>query len=881
MHPSLGVIADRYQLERLLGCGGMGEVYLARDEQLGREVAVKLLPQEVCSDPRRLARFRREGRLAAALNHPNICTVLEVGEAGGRPYIVMEYVKGQTLRHRVAEGPLPVVEVVDLGLQVADALAEAHAHGLVHRDIKSGNIVVTARRQVKVLDFGLAKQVGAEGASRVISVTETANTQPGLVVGTLPYLSPEQALGLNVDHRSDLFSLGIVLYEMVTGRLPFQGRSGTEVIDHILHDEPPSITRFVEATPDELTRIVRKLLAKDPEDRYQSAREVVVDLRRLRAELSGEGRPGAAGTAGRAARGRRLALWMALGGAVAALVTAAIFHAARTRSAGQVRLEPIAHTTAPGWEAYPALSPDGNEVAYAAENDGNVDLWLMDSAGGHPLRLTDHPGEDWKPAWLANGRQILFVSDRSGTPSLWLVGRFGGSATSVLEDADEPAVSPDGSLIAFSRRGQGEAGRTIWVAPLAEPGAARQVTPDGLGAWDHRNPAFSPDGRTLAFADFQDVWLVAADGSGPPRRLTDAAATHVEPAWFPDGRTLMLTSWRGGTLAIWSLRTDGRGLWRVTAGTGPERQPSLSRDGTTVAYSTRREGQEVLVTDLVTGRRERLASSSRDSSPDLRPDGGAVVFASDRSGNRHLWLQTLVDGRPEGPPRQLTSGPGRSAVPSFSPDGKTVVYYRIVEQRRELWVVSAGGGPAAQLTGGTPNDFNPSLAPDGRCLAFSRVQNGGSEIWALDLEPGGAAGAPRRLVAGPAGASFAMWSPAGDRLAFLVDGDVWAADVTGCAADGFGAQPGTRLTRGAEGRDLAWAADGAALLVSGTWGGDQLELRRLRLADPDGSTELVLEIGEPEGEGTFGVSRDGRFVTTIDADPRGDIWVARVVRSQR
>ncbi len=877
--PASEVLEGRYRLESLLGSGGMGEVYLARDEHLGRPVAVKLLPEEVATDPSRLTRFRREGLVAAALSHPNICTVFEVGDTGPRPYIVMEYVEGQTLHALVIDEPLPIAEVVELGIQIADALAEAHAHGLIHRDIKSGNIVVTAKRQAKILDFGLAKQIGARPVQE--DTTESLNTEPGERIGTLPYMSPEQALGLEVDHRTDLFSFGVVLYELVTGRRPFQGRSGPELVDRILHSEPPSISRLVDEVPDEAVRIIRKLLAKDPEDRYQGAREVVVDLRRLKSDLSGEG-PGD----GMALRGRSRRIrsrYTLAGVAVLAAVAISILTAwaMRTRRVTQIRLEPVTHTTAPGWEASPALSPDGSEVAYCAEADGNIDLWLMDSAGGQSLRLTDHPAVDCSPAWLADGREILFVSDRGGLPSLWRVGRFGGSATPVIEDAVEPAVSPDGSRIAFSRRGLEGGGLTIWVSPLDDPEAAYQVSPEGLGVWDHENSTFSPDGRVLAFADHQDVWLVAADGADPPRRLTDGSATHRDPVWFADGRTLLLTSWREGTLALWTVDVVDRSMSRVTTGTGPEGQPSLSRDGSTVAYSTHQVGQDVVITDLVTGRREHLASSAYDASPDLRNDGGAVVFSSDRGGGRHLWLQPLVDGRPEGGPLRLTSGPGRSAVPAFSPDGETIAYYRIIDQRRELWLVSAHGGAAVQLTDGMASDTNPSFSPDGSCLAFSREQNGDSGIWVLDLSQTGAGNPPRQLLGGPAKGSFPMWSAQGDCLAYLVDGDAWVTGPVVCSESGSQTPAGVRLTHGAAADDLAWAADGKALLVSGAWGGDHLELRRVLIDDPGAGLELVLQIGDPRGEGTFGVSGDGRFVATIDADTRGDIWVARVVQLGR
>jgi Tol biopolymer transport system component len=673
-----------------------------------------------------------------------------------------------------------------------------------------------------------------------------------------------------------LFSFGVVLYELVTGRLPFKGRSGPELIDHILHNEPASISRFVEEVPDEMVRIIRKLLAKDPEDRYQSAREVVVDLRRLKAELSGESRPPAEAPWVQSRRRRRMVLAAAFLGPAVALVLVVVYQVFRVDPGVQLRLEPITHTTAPGWEANPALSPDGHEVAYCAETDGNVDLWLMDSAGGQPLRLTDQSGLDCSPEWFPDGREILFVSDRTGTSSLWRVGRFGGTATLVLENAVGPAVSPDGSQIAFGRRDREGAGLTIWVAPLDNTGAARQLTPDGLGVWDHENPAFSPDGRTIAYADFQDVWLVPADGSTPPKRLTDGSSTHRDPAWLPDGRTLLMTSWREGTLALWTIGVDGSDLARVTPGTGPERQPALSFDGALVAYSTNKASEDVVVTDLVTGHRERLASSAGDGAPDLRADGGAVVFSSDRAGGgRHLWLQPLVGGRSEGNARQITSGPGRSAVPSFSHDGRIVAYYRIIDLRRELWVVPAQGGAPIQLTEGTPNDVSPSFSPNGRCLAFTRIENGGSAIWSLEIGADGAAGIPRPLVTEPADTAFPMWAPGGKRLAFLAEGDAWIVEISECPAPDAKSRRTVRITQGAEALDLAWGEDGGALLVSGAWGEGRLELRRISLDDSAAQPEFVMEIGDPRGEGTFGVSRDGRFVTTIDTDTRGDIWVSR------
>jgi Tol biopolymer transport system component len=546
----------------------------------------------------------------------------------------------------------------------------------------------------------------------------------------------------------------------------------------------------------------------------------------------------------------------------------------------QLRLEPVTHTTTAAWEDDPALSPDGSTVVYCSGHNGNIDLWSMDSAGGEPLRLTDHPARDRCPVWTADGREIVFASDRGGDWSLWRVGRLGGPATLLVEDAFDPAISPDGSRIAFSRRKRGEANRTIWIAAMNAPETARQLTPDGLGVWGHRQPAFSPDGQTVAFADFQDVWLVPADASTAPRRFTDATASFGDPTWFPDGRNLLLTSSLHDTVALWSVDRNGRGLARLTPGTGPERQPSLSRDGTLVAYSTHQEGSQVVVTDLLSGRRQALSTSSSDASPDLSADGDAVVFSSDRSGGFQLWLQALENGRPQGEPRPLTSGPGIPAVPSFSPDGERVAYYRIVDQRRELWMAPTRGGAAYQLTADAECDIHPAFSPDGGCICFSRTAHGQSQIWVLELDENGAVAPPRLAVASPDSASFSAWSPTGDRIALLSEGEVWVVPAPGCAIPTPAANTiATQVTNGAGARDLAWVDGGTALLVSGVWGGDSLEIRRLVVDDPDSSPETVLVIGDPRGEGTFGVSRDGRFISTIATHTRGDIWVARLVGS--
>jgi len=279
-----------YEIIKMLGHGGMGEVYLARDTRLNRQVAIKVLSSEVAENTEQLARFRKEAGFAASLNHPNICTIYETGEVNGQTYICMEHVEGKSLRDRIAGEPMPLQEVLDIAIQIADALEEARKKNIVHRDIKPVNILLTARNQAKILDFGLAKQIRTAGSSDLSgAVTESSITQTGAVRGTVAYMSPEQALGKPVDPRSDIFAFGVVLYQMLTGRLPFSGASTTEVFDAILHKTPAPVTRFNDAVPQDLVRVLNKMVEKDPDTRYQSVHEVWVDLRRIRGESTAKG----------------------------------------------------------------------------------------------------------------------------------------------------------------------------------------------------------------------------------------------------------------------------------------------------------------------------------------------------------------------------------------------------------------------------------------------------------------------------------------------------------------------------------------------------------------------------------------------------------------
>jgi len=868
-----------YEILHPIGRGGMGVVYRAWDVVLGRPVALKTPRVEHAIGATQRRKFLREARAISSLSHPGIVTVYEAFEANGVPWLAMELVDGEPLSALLADGkPIAIDLVIEHAILLAGALRLAHENGVLHRDLKPSNVMVGNDGRARLTDFGLARAV-LEWSDASPPAEQSTITGDGRMVGTPGYMSPEQVLGRPLDDRSDLFAFGLVLYEMCTGRRAFARDSGGRWIDHLLHDQPDRVERLNPEVPADLAAIIRKLLHKRPVERYQTAADLEADLQAVRRRLE-------SGSASdrRMARPvtRRTAVWLA---AAAAAVIAGVAAVAviSSRSAGMsfVAIEPLTHTMGAGWEGDPAVSPDGREVVYSSDAAGNLDLWLMDARGGEPLRLTDDPADDHSPSWTPAGDRIVFVSERTGVPSVWQIDRFGSEPVLLVPDADDPAVSPDGTRLAFSRVDADDEWARIWVAPLGDLARARPVSPAGVGVWGHAEPAWHPDGALLAYCDFQDLWVVDADGAGPAKRVTDSRATSRDPSWFPDGKSLLYTSWRDGTVALWTLHVSSGVSTRVTPGTGPERQPSLSRDGTVVGYSTNSAEPDVVVVDRVTGHRERLASTAIEALPDISQDGTEVVLSSDRSGSRELWIQPISEGRSAGPARRITNQAGIPAIPRFSPDGRWVAYYLIVRDRREVWMVSVDGGTPHRVTDG-PTDVTPGYSSDGRWLVFvSQLPDAGiirlaavADVLADDELP-----ETVDLVRAASDLVYPTWSPDGATVAFLSQGEAWTVPV----APGPNGVPRAvvgpvRVTDGAEAVAVAWAADGSSLLVAGMWGGDVFELRRVAV-NGGGEPSAPLETyGGPGQDPSFGVSGDGRYVTHVVSDVRGDVWVAKVVR---
>jgi Tol biopolymer transport system component len=774
-----GTRLGAYEVVAKVGEGGMGEVYRARDAKLGREVAIKVLPASVATDPERLARFEREAQAVASLSHPNIIAVFEFGAHEGQPFVVMELLEGESLRERLAGGPLPVRKAVEIATQIARGLAAAHEKNLIHRDLKPENVFLLADGQVKILDFGLAKAM--EPAAGGSGATETiARTSPGTVLGTVGYMAPEQIKGGAVDARTDLFALGLILHEMLGGARTFSRDTAAEVMTAILREDPPPLQRA--DLPPALDRVIQHALEKNPAERFQTARDVVF-------ALSGtSGSTGASGTAPGAvnaavtprAPSNRAVLF---GGAVAAMALAGAagwWWGSRGASGAETRWELYTQLTdSAGEESTPQISPDGNSFAYASRSGGSWDVYSQRLGGRKPVLVAGDPvrHEMW-PAFSPDGRTLAF-NEVDADGGVFITGATGESERRLTEFGNNPAWAPDGKTLVFasemvfspySRLGVS----TLWVVDVAGGAPPRK-----LHGEDAVQPAWSPSGRRIAFwanpNGQRDLLTIAADGTDRVA-LTNDEALDWAPVWSPDGRYIYFASDRGGSMGLWRIAIDeatGRARREpesVAAGVEASMDlPSFSADGLTLLF------------------RSRLQSVN----PVSMPFDPVTLRA--------------------GEPRLLLRRTGILSPSSVSSDGQWLALQNMGEKQEDLFLMRTDGTDLRRVTDDAARDRMPRFTPDGSALTFYSNRGGRYSSWSVRPDGSGLT----EIASSPtAELQYSTISPTDGRL-LLADGyggGFFARPPFPAAHDRLERIPNTKVS-GMELNPIFWSPDGR--LVSG------------------------------------------------------------------
>ena len=863
-----GTLVGRYRVLASVGGGAMGEVYRAEDTSLGRAVALKTLPPDLLGTPDRRARFENEGRVMASVSHPNLVQVYDVGEYEGVPYLVQEFVEGETLEDVLLQGPVAAPKAARWIAQAAEGLAVVHEAGILHRDIKPSNLMVGRDGRIRVLDFGLAKvQAVPEDGKR----SQPSLTTDGLVVGTAQYMSPEQASGKKTDARSDIFSLGAVFYELLAGKTPFEGETPVDAMYAILHLAQPPIAGFETGVLKGFADVVDRALAKEPEQRFASMREMADEIGAVleaggwttasdgapRVRSSGRFPKASAPVPASPGPGRRWVLAASAAVAAAALLVAfLLLRRGGEAPAGEALgpLHPVQLTTSTGLDVFPAFSPDGRTVAYSSDRSGRFEIYRRPLApGGREIQLTTDGLQNLSPAWSPDGETIAYHAKAVG--GVWLLPALGGVPRQLTTFGSRPSFSPDGKEL------------------VLESGAVVDFAANSLGALP---PSV--------------LWIAPLDG-GPPRPLTKIghpSGGHGAAAWSPVGKRVAFATYNRTAAEIWIVGTDGKDLVQVSEGNGQCYDPVWGADGASITYPCLAENFRAGLfrrrvdpaTGRTVGKPEEIvnfggAGLGWVKQLAISRDGSRVAFAGLAMAS-NIWRAPVdANGEPAGPETAVTRETGRNSRPAVSRDGRRIALNRWRSgANQDIWIVDADGGNAVQRTTDPSDDDYPYWYPgDGR-LAFMSLRRGHRALFTLDLttgreealadfgpghdamrvSPDGTkvayhsnrggttlnvfvaelpAGTPRQLTFDREMAGFPCWSPDGATIAFEArrEGDVHVFTVP--AAGGAPVQ----LTR-ASGQSwpYSFSPDGSkiafAALRDGVW--------NIAWVSRDGRTERVV-----------------------------------------
>lgn len=862
----IGTKFSHYRILEELGSGGMGVVYKALDEKLDRLVALKFLPSHMSPSAEEKERFTREAKAASALDHPNICTIYEIGETDdGRQFIAMAYYDGEPLNRIMESGILPVETAFDYARQVASGLSRAHEAGIVHRDIKPGNVIITRRGVAKIVDFGLAKTEG-----------QTVITRQSSTLGTVAYMSPEQTRGDAVDHRTDVWSLGVLLYEMIAGDRPFRGTYDQAIVYSILNEDPAPLHQKRSEITDAQWRLVKKCLEKNPADRYAGAGQFLGDVKASASRPVEEQRIAAP---------RGLGLYVALG-VVGVVLTAALVV---LLTPGNESIPTVASTRRvtgfEGFETRPAYSPDQSKIAYVADAAGNYDVWIHELESGTETNLTaDHTGFDGAPAWSPDGTEIAFFSDREGG-GIFVVPSDGGEPRAVsaglptLHMESAIAWSPDGSTLVYS------AVISLYTVPAAGGPLELVEIPPDFPLVEIGDVAWSRDGRRVLVVveagsgvTTSTILSLKRDGTDAIR-LTDSRSHNRNPIENPMGGGLYFISDRDGTPNLWyiGLKESGRPRGdpvRLTVG-AEMGAFSVSADGRKVVYAGQNDRSNLWAVPLrpepATFEQARSLTSENHLIEllDLSPDGQWLLFDSFKGGNSDIWRILSAGGELT----RITSDPAHDWAPSWTPEMSHILFHSLRSGNRDIWSLPIDGREAVQVTNDPAHEYTPRMSPDGSKILFGSSKSGAYNAWIMAAD----GTAPRQVTSLGDRSTFwwyPLWSPTGDMITF-------AADLSGVFELYTVPSVGGRITKRTEvgwqrAFPFRWSRDGRVIYVCATSVAGSEKMDVWTVSVEDGSARRLTDFGDTRLNLT-NADTDGETLYGVFLEHSGDLWEMEIV----